>query len=111
MELLEQDRSVQQVPVASRQVLQVSTVTRQGERDLIKLRPFARISTTLSGPQPSAQAIRWARSLRSSQDEQISCSCELDARLSQAVRCSAVAGASCRRPRTRSSRACWRSER
>jgi murein DD-endopeptidase MepM/ murein hydrolase activator NlpD len=33
--------------VASRQVLQVSTVTRQGERDFIKLKPFVRINATL----------------------------------------------------------------
>lgn len=33
--------------VATRQILQVSTVTRQGERDFIKLRPFARIVSTL----------------------------------------------------------------
>ena len=39
-----------QEPVASRQVMQVSTVTRQGEKDLIKQRPFAKISTTLTGP-------------------------------------------------------------
>ena len=33
--------------VATRQILQVSTVTRQGERDFIKLRPFAKIAATL----------------------------------------------------------------
>jgi murein DD-endopeptidase MepM/ murein hydrolase activator NlpD len=33
--------------VASRQILQVSTVTRQGERDFIKLRPFAKITASL----------------------------------------------------------------
>ena len=33
--------------VASRQIIQVSTVTRQGERDFIKLKPFAKISATL----------------------------------------------------------------
>jgi len=33
--------------IATRQILQVSTVTRQGERDFIKLRPFAKISATL----------------------------------------------------------------
>lgn len=33
--------------IATRQVLQVSTVTRQGERDFIKLRPFAKITATL----------------------------------------------------------------
>ncbi len=35
--------------VASRQVIQVSTVTRQGERDFIKLRPFAKVQATLAG--------------------------------------------------------------
>lgn len=34
--------------VSSRQILQVSTVIRDGERDFIKLRPFARITSTLS---------------------------------------------------------------
>ncbi len=38
--------------VSSRQILQVSTVTKQGERDFIKLRPFARIVATLSAPSP-----------------------------------------------------------
>jgi murein DD-endopeptidase MepM/ murein hydrolase activator NlpD len=38
--------------VASRQILQVSTVSKQGERDFIKLRPFARIVATLTAPQP-----------------------------------------------------------
>jgi murein DD-endopeptidase MepM/ murein hydrolase activator NlpD len=33
--------------IATRQILQVSTVTRHGERDFIKLRPFARITATL----------------------------------------------------------------
>jgi len=33
--------------VASRQILQVSTVTRQGERDFIKLKPFAKITASL----------------------------------------------------------------
>ena len=33
--------------VASRQIVQVSTVTRQGERDYVKLRPFARITASL----------------------------------------------------------------
>ena len=32
--------------VSSRQILQVSTVTRQGERDFIKLRPFAKVIAT-----------------------------------------------------------------
>ena len=35
-------------PVSDRQVIQVSTVTRQGDRDLIKMKPFARITTTLA---------------------------------------------------------------
>ena len=34
--------------VASRQILQVSTVTKQGERDFIKLRPFAKITASLA---------------------------------------------------------------
>ena len=34
--------------VANRQIIQVSTVTRQGERDFIKLKPFAKITATLS---------------------------------------------------------------
>jgi murein DD-endopeptidase MepM/ murein hydrolase activator NlpD len=34
--------------IANRQVIQVSTVTRQGERDFIKLKPFARIHATLT---------------------------------------------------------------
>lgn len=38
--------------VSSRQVLQVSTVSKQGDRDFIKLRPFARIVATLSPPTP-----------------------------------------------------------
>jgi murein DD-endopeptidase MepM/ murein hydrolase activator NlpD len=38
--------------VASRQILQVSTVSKQGERDFIKLRPFARIVATLTPPSP-----------------------------------------------------------
>ncbi len=38
--------------VSSRQILQVSTVTKQGERDFIKLRPFARVVATLSAPSP-----------------------------------------------------------
>ncbi len=38
--------------VANRQVLQVSTVSKHGERDFIKLRPFARIVATLSAPTP-----------------------------------------------------------
>ena len=38
--------------VSSRQILQVSTVSKQGERDFIKLRPFARILATLTPPSP-----------------------------------------------------------
>jgi murein DD-endopeptidase MepM/ murein hydrolase activator NlpD len=34
--------------VANRQVIQVSTVTRQGERDFIKLQPFAKIHASLT---------------------------------------------------------------
>ena len=41
-----------QEPVSNRQILQVSTVTKQGERDFIKLRPFARIVATLNAPKP-----------------------------------------------------------
>jgi murein DD-endopeptidase MepM/ murein hydrolase activator NlpD len=40
-------RPIEQAEVATRQILQVSTVTRQGERDFIKLRPFAKIAATL----------------------------------------------------------------
>jgi murein DD-endopeptidase MepM/ murein hydrolase activator NlpD len=35
-------------PASDRQVIQVSTVTKQGDRDLIKLKPFAKISTSLA---------------------------------------------------------------
>lgn len=35
-------------PVSDRQVVQVSTVTKQGDRDLIKLKPFARIATSIA---------------------------------------------------------------
>ncbi len=38
--------------VANRQILQVSTVTRQGERDFIKLKPFAKIHATLGTASP-----------------------------------------------------------
>src|SRR5579862_2398266 len=38
------------VPVATRQVIQVSTVVHQGNRDLVKLVPFAKVSTTLAAP-------------------------------------------------------------
>ncbi len=41
--------------VATRQVLQVSTVTRQGERDFIKLRPFAKIAATLGAAKDDEQ--------------------------------------------------------
>lgn len=37
-----------QEEISSRQILQVSTVTKQGERDFIKLRPFAKIAATLA---------------------------------------------------------------
>jgi murein DD-endopeptidase MepM/ murein hydrolase activator NlpD len=40
-----------QEEIAERQILQVSTVTRQGERDFIKLRPFAKILATLGTPK------------------------------------------------------------
>jgi murein DD-endopeptidase MepM/ murein hydrolase activator NlpD len=42
--------------VSSRQILQVSTVTRQGERDFIKLRPFAKVTATLVAPKPEMAA-------------------------------------------------------
>ncbi|BCP55100.1 peptidase M24 [Kaistia sp. 32K] len=35
-------------PASDRQVVQVSTVTKQGDRDLIKLKPFAKISTSIA---------------------------------------------------------------
>ena len=38
----------QETHVADRQILQVSTVTRQGERDFIKLKPFARVTASLT---------------------------------------------------------------
>lgn len=41
--------------IATRQILQVSTVTRQGERDFIKLRPFARITATLGAAKDDQQ--------------------------------------------------------
>jgi len=42
--------------VSSRQILQVSTVTRQGERDFIKLKPFAKIAASLvSHPDVAGQ--------------------------------------------------------
>lgn len=37
-----------QQEISSRQILQVSTVSKQGERDFIKLRPFAKIVATLA---------------------------------------------------------------
>lgn len=37
-----------QEEISNRQILQVSTVTKQGERDFIKLRPFAKIKATLA---------------------------------------------------------------
>jgi hypothetical protein len=42
--------------VATRQILQVSTVTRQGERDFIKLRPFAKITATLGSAKEELSA-------------------------------------------------------
>ena len=42
--------------VANRQILQVSTVTRQGERDFIKLRPFAKITATLGSAKEEQAA-------------------------------------------------------
>ncbi len=42
--------------VANRQVIQVSTVTRQGERDFIKLKPFAKIHATLAAAGPDIAA-------------------------------------------------------
>jgi murein DD-endopeptidase MepM/ murein hydrolase activator NlpD len=49
---------IQQLVVApaSRQLLQVSTITRQDDRDLIRLRPFARISAGLSMPSEAEAA-------------------------------------------------------
>lgn len=41
-----------EVAISSRQILQVSTISKQGERDFIKLRPFARIVATLKPPTP-----------------------------------------------------------
>jgi murein DD-endopeptidase MepM/ murein hydrolase activator NlpD len=43
--------------VASRQILQVSTITREGERDFIKLKPFAKITASLAtrGEEYAAQ--------------------------------------------------------
>jgi murein DD-endopeptidase MepM/ murein hydrolase activator NlpD len=35
-------------PASDRQVVQVSTVTKQGDRDLIKLKPFAKIATSIA---------------------------------------------------------------
>ncbi|MCX5494282.1 M23 family metallopeptidase [Kaistia dalseonensis] len=35
-------------PISDRQVIQVSTVSRQGDRDLIKMKPFAKIATSLA---------------------------------------------------------------
>lgn len=43
--------------VASRQIVQVSTISRQGDHDLIKLRPFARIVATLSTEKTFAARI------------------------------------------------------
>jgi murein DD-endopeptidase MepM/ murein hydrolase activator NlpD len=43
--------------VASRQVIQVSTTTRQGDRDFIKLKPFAKINATLAVHKEFASAV------------------------------------------------------
>ncbi len=43
--------------VSNRQVMQVSTVTRQGERDFIKLRPFAKINATLAADDRLADQV------------------------------------------------------
>jgi murein DD-endopeptidase MepM/ murein hydrolase activator NlpD len=43
--------------VSSRQILQVSTVTRQGERDFIKLRPFAKITASLVAHKELAEQV------------------------------------------------------
>lgn len=43
-------------PVSDRQVIQVSTVTRQGDHDLIKMKPFALISTALATTITDASA-------------------------------------------------------
>lgn len=43
--------------VANRQTVQVSTISRQGDHDLIKLRPFAKISATLSTERTFAAKI------------------------------------------------------
>ena len=50
---------------SSRQILQVSTVTRQGDRDFIKLRPFAKINAT-SAPKPNRAARSPLRRARAS---------------------------------------------
>ena len=42
--------------VSNRQILQVSTVTRQGERDFIKLKPFVKINATLGLGTPEIAA-------------------------------------------------------
>src|SRR5664279_6506056 len=36
-----------EAPVSNRQILQLSTVSRQGERDFIKLKPFVKINASL----------------------------------------------------------------
>ncbi|MFO1185447.1 MAG: M23 family metallopeptidase [Bauldia sp.] len=43
--------------VSNRQAVQVSTISRQGDHDLIKLRPFAKISATLSTEKTFAAKI------------------------------------------------------
>jgi murein DD-endopeptidase MepM/ murein hydrolase activator NlpD len=40
-------------PLSNRQIIQVSTVTRQGERDFIKLKPFVKVNATLASASAS----------------------------------------------------------
>ena len=42
----------------TRRVLQISTVTRQDDRDLVRMRPFAHVQTTLAAPVPEEIAAR-----------------------------------------------------
>lgn len=42
----------------TRRVIQISTVTRQNDRDLVRVRPFAHIHTTLAGTVPDEIAAR-----------------------------------------------------
>ena len=41
-----------EAPVSNRQILQLSTVSRQGERDFIKLKPFVKINASLISANP-----------------------------------------------------------